>query len=161
MKQTLGRRLVGAGHHAGWRCSLFAPQHELSASCIEPSGVRTGSVAARSARPPRSYRVRHRRSELWTSGGAAWTITISRRRGTCNSPTPAVISWGSKKQVSVALSSCEAEIMAASEAAKEAVFLSRFLDELGHSSKDPIELGMDNKAAIAISYNPELHARTL
>ena len=51
--------------------------------------------------------------------------------------------------------------MAASEAAKEAVFLSRFLDELGHSSKDPIELGMDNKTAIAISYNPELHARTL
>ena len=81
--------------------------------------------------------------------------------GTCNSPTPAVISWGSKKQVSVALSSCEAEIMAASEAAKEAVFLSRFLDELGHSSKEPIELGMDDKAAIAISYTPELHARTL
>ena len=50
--------------------------------------------------------------------------------------------------------------MAASEAAKEALFLSRFLDELGHSSKDPIELGMDNQAAIAISYNPELHACT-
>jgi hypothetical protein len=32
----------------------------------------------------------------------------------------AIISWGSKKQISVALSSCEAEIMAASEAAKEA-----------------------------------------
>ena len=72
----------------------------------------------------------------------------------------AVISWGSKKQVSVALSSCEAEIMAASEAAKEALFLSRFLDELGHGSSEPIEMGMDNQAAIAISYNPELHART-
>jgi len=72
----------------------------------------------------------------------------------------AVISWGSKKQISVALSSCEAEIMAASEAAKEALFLSRFLDELGHGSSEPIEMGMDNQAAIAISYNPELHART-
>ena len=72
----------------------------------------------------------------------------------------AVISWGSKKQTSVALSSCEAEIMAASEAAKEALFLTRFLNELGHGSSKPVELGMDNQAAIAISYNPELHSRT-
>ena len=50
--------------------------------------------------------------------------------------------------------------MAGSEAAKLALFLSRFLDELGHGTTEPIELGMDNQAAIAISYNPELHART-
>ena len=31
----------------------------------------------------------------------------------------AAVSWGSKKQVSIALSTCEAEIMAASEAAKK------------------------------------------
>ena len=43
----------------------------------------------------------------------------------------ATISWGSKKQTSVVLSSCEAEIMAASEAAKEAVYLREFLNELG------------------------------
>ena len=35
-------------------------------TCIEDLRVRTSSVAARSARPPRSYRVRHRRLELWT-----------------------------------------------------------------------------------------------
>eukprot|EP00965_Chrysotila_dentata_P143374 4737374-Pleurochrysis_carterae.AAC.1 len=34
----------------------------------------------------------------------------------------AAISWSSKKQARVALSSCEAEIVAASEAAKEAVY---------------------------------------
>ena len=72
----------------------------------------------------------------------------------------AVVSWGSKKQVSVALSSCEAEIMAASEAAKEAIYLSRFLRELGYNDQGPVELGMDNQSAIAISYNPELHSRT-
>ena len=43
----------------------------------------------------------------------------------------AAISWGSKKQSSIALSSCEAEIMAASEAAKEVVYLDRFNTELG------------------------------
>jgi len=43
----------------------------------------------------------------------------------------AAVSWSRKRQTSVALSSCEAEIMALSEASKEGVFLSRFLDELG------------------------------
>ena len=43
----------------------------------------------------------------------------------------AAISWGSKKQASVALSSCEAEIVALSESAKEGIHLSRFLDDLG------------------------------
>ena len=47
--------------------------------------------------------------------------------------------------------------MAASEAAKKALFLTRFLNELGHGSSKPVELGMDNQAAIAISYNPELY----
>ena len=50
--------------------------------------------------------------------------------------------------------------MAASEAAKEALFLRRFLKELGLGDDEPVELGMDNQAAIAISYNPELHSRT-
>ena len=70
------------------------------------------------------------------------------------------MSWGSKKQASIALSPCEAEIMAASEAAKEAVYLSRFLTELGLGDDNPVEMGFDNQAAIAISYNPELHSRT-
>ena len=72
----------------------------------------------------------------------------------------AAISWGSKKQPSVALSSCEAEIMAASEAAKEAIFLRDFLDELGYGSTDPTPVSLDNKGAIDLSYNPEHHVRT-
>merc|ERR1712091_798875 len=39
----------------------------------------------------------------------------------------AAISWSSKKQPTVALSSCQAEIVAASEAAKEGLYLRRFL----------------------------------
>ena len=50
----------------------------------------------------------------------------------------ACISWASKKQSSVALSSCEAEIMAASEAAKEAVYLGSFLGELDGHDDSPI-----------------------
>ena len=51
--------------------------------------------------------------------------------------------------------------MAASEAAKEAVYLDRFVRELGFKDdSDPIHLSLDNKAAIDSSYNPENHSRT-
>ena len=73
----------------------------------------------------------------------------------------AAISWSSKRQPTIALSSCEAEIVAASEAAKEAVFLDRLCSELGFKQGDePIHLLCDNKAAIDSSYNPENHSRT-
>ena len=49
----------------------------------------------------------------------------------------AAISWGSKKQVLVALSSCEAEIMAASEASKEAIHLDRMAKALRLRFKRP------------------------
>ena len=52
----------------------------------------------------------------------------------------AAINWGSKKQPSVALSSCEAEIMAASVAASEAIHLKGFLTELGLHTDEPISL---------------------
>ena len=74
----------------------------------------------------------------------------------------AAISWGSKKQKCVALSSCEAEIMAASQAAQESVHLSRLESELGlasSTSTTPTELFVDNKSAIDVAYNPEHHGR--
>ena len=43
----------------------------------------------------------------------------------------AAVSWCSKKQPTIALSSAEAEIVAATDASKEAVHLRRFLQELG------------------------------
>ena len=50
--------------------------------------------------------------------------------------------------------------MAGSEAAKEAIYLRDFLDELGLGANEPTPLRMDNTAARDLSYNPEHHART-
>ena len=51
--------------------------------------------------------------------------------------------------------------MASSEAAKEAIYLDRFVAGLGFKEdSDPIHLSLDNKAAIDSSYNPENHSRT-
>ena len=72
----------------------------------------------------------------------------------------AAISFGSKKQKSVALSSCEAEIMAASTAAQDVIYMRRLLSELGHASDEPTPLALDNAAARDLAYNPEHHDRT-
>ena len=71
----------------------------------------------------------------------------------------AAVSWGTKKQATIALSSCEAEIVAASEASKEAVYLHSFLAELGLGSAQPTSLAVDNQSAINVAYNPEHHSR--
>eukprot|EP00965_Chrysotila_dentata_P062818 2081243-Pleurochrysis_carterae.AAC.1 len=56
----------------------------------------------------------------------------------------AAITWASKKQATVALSLCEAEIVAASEAAKETVYLRALLEELGEPCTDGTPLALDN-----------------
>ena len=50
--------------------------------------------------------------------------------------------------------------MAASEAAKEAVYLGSFLGELEQHDNSPIDLRLDNKAAGDLAYNPEHHPKT-
>ena len=72
----------------------------------------------------------------------------------------AAVSWSSKKQASVALSTCEAEIVAAFEAGKEAVYISGLASELDEHDGSPIDLFVDNKSAIHFAYNPEHHQRT-
>ena len=73
----------------------------------------------------------------------------------------AAISWSSKKQDSVALSSCEAEIMALSEAAKEALHLDTFMSELDMKGDQtaPLDLSTDNTGARDLAYNPEHHQK--
>jgi len=109
----------------------------------------------------RDVGIRYRASEAPLVGrsDSNWAVKHS-TTGFVFKFSEACISWGSKKQKSVSLSSCEAELMAGSEAAKEALSLRSFLEELGFGDLSPTELGMDNQAAIAISYNPEHHSRT-
>ena len=57
----------------------------------------------------------------------------------------AAISWSSKRQNTIALSSCEAEFMAASEAAKEALWMRRLLDHFDYKGPRQIIIHADNK----------------
>ena len=69
----------------------------------------------------------------------------------------AALTWGSRKQKSIALSTCEAEIIALSEAAKDVVYLRKLVDGLGATEPDPTSLSTDSKSARDVSYNPEHH----
>jgi hypothetical protein len=69
------------------------------------------------------------------------------------------VSWSSKLQAIVALSSTEAEYIAAVEAGKEMVWMHQFLGEIGFPVPTPSILHLDNQSAISVSENPEHHGR--
>ena len=63
------------------------------------------------------------------------------------------ISWRSKAQRSVTLSSTEAEWIALSEVAKEVLFIAQILKSMGIKIETPIIIRVDNTAAIFLSKN--------
>jgi hypothetical protein len=67
------------------------------------------------------------------------------------------VSWSSKKQMSVALSSTEAEYISGAHTAKEAIWLRQLLSELSLDTLSPTILHVDNQSTIAIAKNPEFH----
>ena len=70
------------------------------------------------------------------------------------------ITWSSHKQETVALSSCEAEFMAATDAAKQAIWLKDLLGEITGAEGMKVPIMIDNKSAIALTKNPVFHGRS-
>jgi len=72
------------------------------------------------------------------------------------------ISWRSKKQASVALSTMEAEYAALAEVSREVVYLKRLLSYIGFEKyiQPPIHIYCDNQSAIELSKNAVLHKRS-
>lgn len=70
------------------------------------------------------------------------------------------ISWESQKQRTVALNSIEAEYMSLTEGAKELIYLTKLLQELGFPELlDPV-LFVDNYRAVKLAENPIFHGRS-
>ena len=70
------------------------------------------------------------------------------------------VSWQSKQQTSVALSTMEAENMSACACAQEGIWLKRLLEEFGCRFSSPVTILEDNQACIFFSKNPGDHQRT-
>ena len=70
------------------------------------------------------------------------------------------ISWKTKKQTSVALSSVEAEYMAMCQAAKEAVWLTGLLKDFSTELRTPLIAFGDSEDTLSLAHNPAFHPRS-
>lgn len=91
-----------------------------------------------------------------------WANDKEDRRSTtgyifCNSG--GAVSWCSKKQQTVALSTTEAEYMALSSASQELLWLTQLREEILGNKFDPIEIFCDNRGCINLSTNRVLSPR--
>ena len=94
---------------------------------------------------------------------ADWVGNISDRKSTSRYFTFVkgnLVTWRSKKQKVVALSSAEAEFRGMAKGLCELLWLKRLLTEIGFAPSSKMNLFCDNKAAIDISHNPIQHDRT-
>ncbi len=72
----------------------------------------------------------------------------------------ALISWRSRKQTSVTLSTAEAEYVALSSATQEALWLKPLTSELRSKPSGALVLREDNQSAIAMAKNPHFYGRS-
>ena len=94
---------------------------------------------------------------------ADWAGDLNTRRSTSGyifKIGGATVSWCSKRQITVARSTTEAEYVALSLASQEAVWIRKLLLEIGFAVDGATTLYEDNNGAIDLSRNPKYHNRT-
>jgi hypothetical protein len=69
------------------------------------------------------------------------------------------ISWSSKQQTIVALSSCEAEYISCTHCARQIIWLRSLFHELGFPQPDASILYCDNQGTVACTHDPHSHSR--
>jgi len=93
---------------------------------------------------------------------ADWAGDLDQRRSTSGyvfSLFGGAVSWMSKRQSVVALSTTEAEYIAATHASKEAVWLQRLCSSMG-LVQQAIRIDYDSQSVIFLAKNPAYHSKT-
>lgn len=69
------------------------------------------------------------------------------------------LSWSSKQQAVVALSSCEAEYLATTHCAHDVLWFRNLFAELGFPQGQPTTLFCDNQGTVACTHDPHAHPK--
>jgi hypothetical protein len=69
------------------------------------------------------------------------------------------LSWSSKQQAVVALSSCEAEYLASTHCAREVLWFRNLFAELGFPQSSPTTIFCDNQGTVACTRDPHAHSK--
>jgi hypothetical protein len=69
------------------------------------------------------------------------------------------LSWSSKQQSVVALSSCKAEYLATTDCARDILWFCNFFAELGFPQQCPTSLFCDNQGTVACTHDPHAHSK--
>lgn len=113
----------------------------------------------------KGYCLRYSREAAELEGfvDADWASDSNDRRsytGFCFMKSGSAVSWESKKQRTVALSSCEAEYMALSEACREAIYLNNLMYELNGIPDYKIVIYNDSQSALKLANSHQFHKRS-
>eukprot|EP00253_Pinus_taeda_P029784 PITA_29784 len=94
---------------------------------------------------------------------ADWAGSVDDRKSTSGGAFfmgSRLVSWFRKKQSSIALSTAEAEYVAAASCCTQLLWMMQTLQDLQITCTPPIPILCDNTSAISISKNPVMHSKT-
>ncbi|GAU36961.1 hypothetical protein TSUD_57390 [Trifolium subterraneum] len=104
-----------------------------------------------------------KRCKLIAYTNSSWCGDIEDRKSTAGYVFllgGAPIAWSSKKESVVALSSCEAEYIAASLCACQAIWLANLIEEIMGEDHGVVKMRIDNISAINLAKNPVAHGKS-
>jgi hypothetical protein len=166
---TLYRQLIGSLMYlVNTRPDLCFVVNSLSQFMVEPRRVHwvAAKHVLRYLKGTVDYGLNYERGDgvrLIGYTDSDWAGCVSDRKSTsgcCFGLGSTVVSWFSRKQKSVALSSAEAEYMAASQASCEAIWLRKLLVGIFGVQMRPTVIYCDNQSCIKLSENPVFHDRS-
>jgi hypothetical protein len=166
---TLYKLIIGSLMYlTNTRPNIFFPVNTLSQFLVEPRRVHLVATkhVMRYLKGTIDYGLNYDGDHDFTLSGYTdvdWAGSVFDRKSTsgcCFSLGSAMISWQSRKQSSIALSTAEAEYIAACSASCEAIWLRKLLTGLFDLEMRATLILCDNQSCIKMTKNPVFHDRS-